>query len=780
MASNYQSVLDQLRAAGLIVDSLEFGTSRPVRCKVEGDREKRGWYILHEITTTGGEQLIVGSFGVWRGNENQAQKIEIRKDAFTDDQRAAIAQRLKDDRRRADAARTAEANRAAERARRMWERLLPDGDSPYLKAKRIGAHGLRFTPNGTAVLPLLDTGSQIHGLQFLRTAGAAEKARRPAKEFWPAGLVKKGHFHLIGSPQWIVLVAEGYATGASLHQATGHPVAIAFDAGNLLPVAQALHKRYPFAKILLCADDDCWTDGNPGITSASAAALAVGGSFLAPKFTDEAARQAKHAANGHKLTDFNDLDVLEGTHVVRKQVEAHLSALKWSPVRLAVDNTISGSGGERLVPMQSTHELLHRFALVYGHSGAVFDRREHILLSLSDMREACVNKYVHRAWSESADRQIVRIREVGFDPSGEDPEITCNLFSKWPTVPKAGKCERLLDLLRYMCSLDRHADDLYRWVLCWLAYPIQHPGAKMKSTLVIHGPQGTGKNLFFESVMKIYGEYADVLDQSAVEDKFNDWASRKLFMIADEVVARSDVYHIKNKLKALITGDRIRINPKNFAAYWERNHLNLVFLSNETMPVVLEEDDRRHCVIWTPDKKPRVYYDAILAEIRDGGVAALHDYLLHLDLGDFGPGTPPPATEAKQQLIDLGRDSPLRFHDDLVTGDIPGLDAMPGMTRDWYKAYKLWCGQHGYRPAPQAKFVIALTRQRDVPAGRKRYKPGGSVKGPHSFLLLGETHPPEGTSETEWLGDSHSRFTEMLFEFSGEGKKAWKQTGSDP
>jgi hypothetical protein len=86
-------------------------------------------------------------------------------------------------------------------------------------------------------------------------------------------------------------------------------------------------------------------------------------------------------------------------------------------------------------------------------------------------------------------------------------------------------------------------------VLKWIAYPIQHPGAKMKTTLVVHGPQGTGKNLFFEALMSIYGEYGDVLDQSALEDKFNDWASRKLFMIADEVVARSDVYHIKNKLK---------------------------------------------------------------------------------------------------------------------------------------------------------------------------------------------------------------------------------------
>ena len=75
--------------------------------------------------------------------------------------------------------------------------------------------------------------------------------------------------------------------------------------------------------------------------------------------------------------------------------------------------------------------------------------------------------------------------------------------------------------------------------------PIQHPGAKLKSTIVVHGPQGTGKNLFFEALMRIYGEYGDVIDQSAVEDKFNDWASRKLFMIADEVVAHQAVAAIE-------------------------------------------------------------------------------------------------------------------------------------------------------------------------------------------------------------------------------------------
>jgi putative DNA primase/helicase len=305
-------------------------------------------------------------------------------------------------------------------------------------------------------------------------------------------------------------------------------------------------------------------------------------------------------------------------------------------------------------------------------------------------------------------------------------------------------------------------------VLSWIAYPIQHPGAKMKSTVVVHGPQGTGKNLFFEAVQKIYGEYGDVLDQSAVEDKFNDWASRKLFMIADEVVARSDVYHIKNKLKALITGDRIRINPKNFAAYWERNHLNLVFLSNETMPVVLEEDDRRHCVIWTPEKERPEYYAAVMAEIADGGIAALHHYLLHLDLGDFGPATLPPLTAAKAELIGLGLDSPLRFFDDLIVGDIPGLDAMPGLATDWYAAYKKWCADSGVRHAPQPKFCNALARKRGVANPRKVYRPGSEKRGPHGFLMLGEQlGPPEGTCEMDWLGGLVPRCREQIDAFRG-------------
>src|SRR6185503_13723853 len=225
-ASNYGDVLDQLRSCGLQVEALDIG--RMVRCRIEGDRERRGWYMLHELQAQDGGLLIVGSYGIWRGNDNGAQKVTLGKStALTTEQRAA------------------EAERAAERAARTWAKCSPTGDSDYLARKGVQAHGLRFSPSGACVVPMLDTAGKIHGLQVIRP----KKQHGRDKDFWPTGLVKKGHFHLIGTPTWVVLIAEGYATAASLHEATGLPVAVAFDAGNLGPVAAALRKRYKQAKI---------------------------------------------------------------------------------------------------------------------------------------------------------------------------------------------------------------------------------------------------------------------------------------------------------------------------------------------------------------------------------------------------------------------------------------------------------------------------------------------------------------------------------------------------
>jgi putative DNA primase/helicase len=814
MSSNYHEVMSQLQAFGLLVEHLDIGKRQRCRSK-DGGKEKRGWYHLHEIRLDNGNDLIVGSYGIWQGTNNNVQKVEIGKQELSTEQRDAVRRRMAEDKRNSELAEKADQERAAERARKAWGRYSEQGECEYLTRKGVLGHGVRYSPGAAMIIPVLDAAGQIHGLQVIRGKQTGER-KKLDKEFWPAGLAKKGHFHQIGVIGPIVLVAEGYATGASLYEATGLPMVIAFDAGNIIHVVRNLRARHKRSQFLICADDDetqkcqqqecrkpVWpADGpncphcgqphkaaNAGITAASAAAMEVGGAWIAPRFTDAAARKAGWMEKGTKLNDFNDLHLLEGLHVVRNQIEARLSELNWraSPKRAAT--ATGGEGGREnnpLRPIDSVEELLERFALVYGQGGTVFDHQEHILLAMSDMRDACLAREIHRAWAEHPDKQIVRVQEVGFDPAGTDPNIHCNLWSGWPTVPKAGKCDTLLELLQYMCAEDSKPDQLYEWVLRWLAYPIQHPGAKMKTTVVIHGPQGTGKNMFFECIMAIYGRYGRVIDQSAIEDKFNDWASRKLFLIADEVVARSDLYHIKNKLKAFITGDWIRINPKNMSAYDERNHVNMVFLSNEAMPVVLEEDDRRHAVIWTPVKLEADFYRKAKAEIDNGGIEALHHHLLHLDLGDFGEATLPPMTDAKRELINLGLDSPSRFIQDFEAGEIPGFPPLkgrstdnmvspglllPALTQDFYELYQVWCNNVGLKALNLPRFSNAIMRKHGATSERKRYNLLGSETaiGPHGVTYMpGCQERPFGDKEAIWLGGRIDAFRVSLKDYKAQ------------
>ena len=783
MSSNYDDVLGQLTAAGLLVDSLEVGKLR--RCKVQGESERRGWYHLHEMRLANGDELIVGSYGVWRGAVNNATKVEISKTELNADQLGSLRKRLAEDKKLAEAARKADAERAAATAAAAWKQCTEQGDCEYLQRKGVQGHGVRYSPTGAMAIPMLDVAGKVWGLQIIRGRaprkaageagqGATQQRARLEKEYWPKGLIKKGHFHLVGMAVGaaVILVAEGYATAASLFEATGLPVAVAFDAGNLAPVAAALHARYKTSRLLICADDDKFSEGNPGVTAASAAAMEVGGAFAVPAFADEAARQAAYDTKGTKLTDFNDLHALEGLHVVRVQIETRLLALNWRTAAKPAAQT-KGAGkaiDNPLRPIETVDELLERYALVYGQGGTVFDHQEHCLLPLGDMRDVCMGRFIHREWSDHPERQIVRIDNVGFDPACSDKAIECNLWAGWPTTPAAGKCEHLVDLLRYMCAGDSQAEELFQWVLRWLAYPIQHPGAKMQTTLVVHGPQGTGKNMFFEVVMGIYGRYGRVIDQGAIEDKFNDWASRRLFLIADEVVARSDLYHIKNKLKSIITGEWIRINPKNMAAYDERNHVNMVFLSNEAMPTIVEQDDRRHAVIWTPEKLSAEFYSGLKAEIDAGGGAALHHYLLHLDLGDFGPASKPPMTDAKRTLIDQSLDSPSRFVLAFEGGDVDGFPAKarpavltPCLSQDFYELYSEWCRRQGIKVMPQPKFMNAVDRKHKGLVERKRI---GGTGNPARVLHLPDGHKkPDTASESDWLADRIQVFKDALKDF---------------
>lgn len=125
---------------------------------------------------------------------------------------------------------------------------------------------------------------------------------------------------------------------------------------------------------------------------------------------------------------------------MRQQIEDAIRRFGWAAPDAPRAPETGGAGSKDLKPFETTEQLLERFALVYGQGGTVFDHAEHQLVGLSDMRDACMSREIHRRWQEHPERRIVRVDEVGFDPAGEDPKIKCNLWSGWPTVPKAGTC----------------------------------------------------------------------------------------------------------------------------------------------------------------------------------------------------------------------------------------------------------------------------------------------------------------------------------------------------
>ena len=786
---NYDDILEQLQAAGFDVHQVDLAKRK--RVKIAGNSQK-GWYSLYEIQLDNGDTALVGSYGWWVGAETFVHKFDLRVDKkklqLTAEQREAVKARAEAEKKIAEARRAAEIERAARQAAIWWRKLKDAGRAAYLERKGFAEgklYGARVSEAGNLVIPMQDTAGAIYGLQVIYGDPKVKAKKGRDKDFTPPKLGKKGRFFQIGlvARGGVVLLCEGFATGASLHEATGLPVVVAFDAGNLLPVAQALHKAHRRdVRILVCADDDYLTDGNPGKKAAEAAAIAVDGAWTWPIFPGERPTETKGP------TDFNDLHVHAdgGLQAVRVQIEAALASAGWRVNSTRAVGTAHSGGGEladgrrRAQSVMALDDIVARFVPLDDGTGKyVFDlwtnkvasREQMITLLPAGVRGDDIKR--HPVWVE---RGAYYLDQVGFDPTGNDSMVQLNTWKGWPMTPKAGTCERLLELIEYLCSAEANGREVCDWLLKWMAYPLQNPGAKMSSAVIMHGPQGTGKSTVFQCLAKIYGDYATVLNQRGLEDRFNaDWVDSKLFILAEEVVTRAEMWHIKNELKELVTGEWIRVNPKNIAAYRQRNQVNIAYNSNENQPLPLDNDDRRHCVIYTPPALGDEYYDEVFLEIEAGGVAAFYDHLLKLDLSGFHPKKRPPMTESKRALIALSSPSEQRFVMEWAAGDL-GLPVCPALSTDVYAAYLKWCKSRGeVRPRPDNQFHGAIGRLAGWEKKKARLLAGLNLHAtgtePRNVLIppaasIGRDHRlpsanfPDGTAESYWL-------TSCVMDFQG-------------
>jgi putative DNA primase/helicase len=299
--------IDQFRqaieSAGLTPPDAIIDDGAIHRFSTNGRRgDDSGWYMLHT------DGIAAGAFGCWRAGL-QSTWCAKSDNAMTTAERDTHRQRIKAMQVQRETEQVERHHSAATDAAQRWQVATTCAQHDYLITKGVQGYGVRMDGAGALIVPMRDTAGTLYSLQTITPDGD--------KRFLSGGKVK-GCYHSIGKPAGVLVVCEGYATGASIHECTGQAVAVAFNAGNLDAVAVALRSKYPALKIIIAADDDHLTAGNPGMTKARAAAQAVSGLLALPAFG---------ADRPDKATDFNDLHQLAGVDAVRACMDSAIESV---------------------------------------------------------------------------------------------------------------------------------------------------------------------------------------------------------------------------------------------------------------------------------------------------------------------------------------------------------------------------------------------------------------------------------------------------------------------
>ena len=261
------------------------------------------WYLATKLLLSSGKESLSCTFGDWKTGEkhhfsnrdslDQSQQRELH--AKRNAHMVALDKNIR-----------ALQSAAKEKANLILKKSTLTIRHSYLDRKSIVLKKPITIYKGSLAIPMVDLSGQLLGIQFI---GLDDTKR------FLSGQQVKGAVHLIGEISEstnVILVVEGFATGYSVHAATALPVFCVFTASNLISACPQIKAKYPGRKIIICADDDRWTNENPGVSFAKKAVHATGGSIAIPEFKNLE----------KKPTDFNDLHVLEGLKEVRKQVLA--------------------------------------------------------------------------------------------------------------------------------------------------------------------------------------------------------------------------------------------------------------------------------------------------------------------------------------------------------------------------------------------------------------------------------------------------------------------------
>lgn len=339
---------------------------------------------------------IGGVFGDFAADISESWQAK-REKPFTVAEKEAFKRDVEEVKAQTETDQKAKHAEARERANLILAESVPSKSHCYLALKGIQPHGARLYKENL-VLPIRDQQGVLQTLQFIHTDGK--------KKFLSGGKVRGGHFS-IGKPDGVLCICEGFATGASIREATGYAVAVAFDCGNLKAAALALRQNYPDVKLIVCADDDSEAVGNPGLIKAKEAAQAVGGLLALPNFGND---------RPLKVSDFNDM-------------AAHLGL---DAVRISIDEAIRLDGAQTnnqaafSETRQSDDEIIRRLAKLKPRD---YDKVRIAQAKTLGIRPATLDAEVKEIRAEASEASRLPFVEIDPHPDPVNPAQLLNEIS---------------------------------------------------------------------------------------------------------------------------------------------------------------------------------------------------------------------------------------------------------------------------------------------------------------------------------------------------------------
>jgi putative DNA primase/helicase len=304
-----QQMIAEITAAGMEAPATVIADGRLHRFAPEQGRGESGWYVVYQ-----GAHFTSWGFGDWRRPDFKGKGHTRPSRRLSRKEWRALKKDLLERRAAVDAERLAVHTKAAEEARARWASLKPASPlHPYLKKKQVEPCGAR-QDGGNLVIAMI-------GIDDGKIWSWREILPDGTKYSQPGGR-QKGCYFRIGELSDVYVICEGFATGATLAMVhwyslpgffmkfTGPCILVAGDAGNLLHIAKGVRAKHRDATIILAADDDWLTKGNPGVSAAEKAAKAVNGTILKPWFHESGRPQW--------ATDFNDEHRLYGIDEVQQ------------------------------------------------------------------------------------------------------------------------------------------------------------------------------------------------------------------------------------------------------------------------------------------------------------------------------------------------------------------------------------------------------------------------------------------------------------------------------